>query len=79
MIWDRIPETKYIFLTQLELRKYVVTKVNLGKKASVLIHKKWTWFLEDSLRKIAIRLVERDHMFYYIKKKHQLKTLNNAL
>ena len=41
MIWDRIPKTRYVSLTQLELGVYdAVTNFNIGKKASVLIYEK---------------------------------------
>ena len=41
MIWDRIPKTRYLSLTQLELGVYdAVTNFNIGKKASVLIYEK---------------------------------------
>ena len=41
MIWDRIPKTRYVSLTQLELGVYdAVANFNIGKKASVLIYEK---------------------------------------
>ena len=39
MIWDRIPKTRYVSLTHLELGVYdAVANFNVGKKASVLIY-----------------------------------------
>ena len=41
MIWDQIPKTRYVSLTQLKLRVYdAVANFNIGKKVSVLIMKK---------------------------------------
>ena len=41
MIWDRIPKTRYVSLTQLELGVYdAVANFNIGKKTSVLIYEK---------------------------------------
>ena len=41
MIWDRIPKTRYVSLTQLELGFYdPVANFNIVKKASVLIYEK---------------------------------------
>ena len=41
MIWDRIPKTRYVSLTELELGVYdAVANFNIGKKASVLIYEK---------------------------------------
>ena len=41
MIWDRIPKTRYVSLTQLELGVYeAVANFNIGKKASALIYEK---------------------------------------
>ena len=41
MIWDRIPKTRYVSLTQLELGEYdAVANFNIGKKASLLIYEK---------------------------------------
>ena len=41
MIWDHIPKTRYVSLTQLELGVYdVVADFNIIKKASVLIYEK---------------------------------------
>ena len=41
MIWDQIPKTRYVSLTQLELGVYdVVADFNIIKKASVLIYEK---------------------------------------
>ena len=41
VIWNRIPKTRYLSLTQLELGVYdAVANFNIGRKASVLIMKK---------------------------------------
>ena len=41
LIWDHISKMKYVSLTQLELGVYdTVANFNMGKKVSVLIHKK---------------------------------------
>ena len=41
MIWDQIPKTRYVSLTQLKLRVYdAVANFNVGKKVSFLIMKK---------------------------------------
>ena len=41
MIWDRIPKTRYVSFTQLELGVYdAVANFNIGKKASALIYEK---------------------------------------
>ena len=41
MIWDRIPETRYVVLTQVELGVYdAVANFNIVKKVSVLIYEK---------------------------------------
>ena len=39
MIWERIPKTHYVGLTQLELGVYdAVANFNIGRKASILIY-----------------------------------------
>ena len=41
MIWDHIPKTRYMSLTQLEPGMYdAIADSNIGKKASVLIYEK---------------------------------------
>ena len=41
MIWDRIPKTRYVSLTQPELVVYdAVANFNIGKRVSVLIYEK---------------------------------------
>ena len=41
MIWDRIPQMRYVSFTQLEFGMYdAVANFNIGKKASVLIYEK---------------------------------------
>ena len=41
MIWDRIPQTRYVSFTQLELGVYdAVANFKIGKNASVLIYEK---------------------------------------
>ena len=41
MIWDHMPKTRYMSLTQLELGMYdAIADSNIGKKASVLIYEK---------------------------------------
>ena len=46
MIWDLIPNTRYVSLTQLELGVYdAVANFNIGKKAYVLIYEKMNLIL----------------------------------
>lgn len=41
MIWDRIPKTRYVSLSQLELGVYdAVSNFNIGRKATVLVFEK---------------------------------------
>ena len=41
MIWDQIPKTRYVSLTQLKLGVYdAVANFNIGKKVSVLNYEK---------------------------------------
>ena len=41
MIWDRVPKSRYVSFSQLELGVYdVVANFNIGRKASMLIFEK---------------------------------------
>ena len=63
MIWDRIPKTRYVSLTLLELGVYdAVANFNIGKKASVLIYEKMNLILPGTFTLQGCNKIDRKRL-----------------
>ena len=78
MIWDRVPKSRYVSFSQLELGVYdAVANFNIGRKASMLIFEKLN-MIPDNYSLKDCQVINEKRLFASTYKKHDIIAQKDA-